>query len=555
MFTWQQVPVPALVVIVVWGLLPACYAESTPSAGEGGMDAGGSGGTGAVSGTGGVGDAGGTGGTGAIGDAGGIGGMDAGGSGGMDAGGSGGTSAINDGGGICGMDAGGTSGTGAIGDAGGVRDGSVCCDDDAGTCDCTDDGWSVPFALDPVGQALSPDVVIDANGNVTVTWARTLTNPTAKVWTRRYVPGTGWNEASPIEPLQGYTGTAYARTVIDHDGNVTAVWSQFVSDHYEIATNRYVADVGWGEVTSIGVNDSGGLSSLETSVVDDDGTVTVLWRRGTSSLWSNRFTPGVGWGSAEQVVMEAPILGSPQLATDGTHLTAVWLSGDDSVRSSRYIREMGWGPAAPVGTAIGVQWGTVQVVAGKDGSATVLWHQPDSTIGLDASDPHLPKSLWINRFTHDTGWGTAIQLAGSSDPPSSGGLIDDGDGNVMVAWNERRGSRSNLWFRRFTACAGWSTAALLDMSRTGLLGAPAFALVGQGKVIALWVETGDPDRMWWSKYTPNVGWGTPAIIELNGAPLSFRVTIAANHDTLAVVWSQYDRFDIPEQLWARLLRH
>ena len=91
-------------------------------------------------------------------------------------------------------------------------------------------GWgsAVPIETDNAGLAFAPQLVIDGTGNVPVLWEkRNLAGYTNDSWTNRYTTATGWGQAFILD------GTSDPATDVqigmDGSGDVLAVWQQ---DHF-----------------------------------------------------------------------------------------------------------------------------------------------------------------------------------------------------------------------------------------------------------------------------------------------------------------------------------
>jgi hypothetical protein len=109
-----------------------------------------------------------------------------------------------------------------------------------------------------------------------------------------------------------------AQVAVDPNGVVTAVWSQGGN----IWANRYTPGVGWGSAEPIG-----DIGSFPQVVVDPDAYVTAVW-----AGQFNRYTPGLGWA----VPRPSPTGFAPQVAVEANgHVTAVWSQGGN-IWSSRF---------------------------------------------------------------------------------------------------------------------------------------------------------------------------------------------------------------------------
>ena len=120
-------------------------------------------------------------------------------------------------------------------------------------------------------------------------------------------PSSGWGMAELIET--DTEGSAYVPEVsVDPFGNAVAVWQVFDGIHSNIWSNRYTAGVGWGTAELIMINNAGQAGFPQVSV-DYSGNAVAVWVQSDgihSNMWSNRYTSGVGWGNAELIETDIP---------------------------------------------------------------------------------------------------------------------------------------------------------------------------------------------------------------------------------------------------------
>ena len=137
---------------------------------------------------------------------------------------------------------------------------------------------------DDAGNAVYPQVAMDANGNAFAIWRQsdgTINN----IWSNRYSVGSGWGTATLVETDAGNT---YDRPQIamDASGNALAVWIQDYSIRTYIVSNRYTVGSGWGTATPI-ESDTGGIEDPQVAV-DASGNALAIWSKG-NNIVSNRF--------------------------------------------------------------------------------------------------------------------------------------------------------------------------------------------------------------------------------------------------------------------------
>ena len=192
--------------------------------------------------------------------------------------------------------------------------------------------------------------------------------------------------------------------VVDAGGNATVVWFQIDGTQYNIASNRYVAGEGWEGAVLLESN--GGDAFWPALAVDASGVVTAVWYQGGGSvydIWSNRFVPGEGWQGAELVEdWDQGTAWDPDLAVapDG-RVAAVWKADNGSrtaIWAASYAPGSGWGGAAAVDEGAA---GTPSDLHGgfESGTPFALWRVVNET----------GTSLWLNRLVPENGGATTTR--------------------------------------------------------------------------------------------------------------------------------------------------
>lgn len=209
------------------------------------------------------------------------------------------------------------------------------------------------------GNADDPHVAMDANGNALAVWVQSN-----HVYASRYVVGSGWQAQTPVENDANWA-VAVPRIAMTNNGDALVVWEQYFDNDLHdkipawknIWANRYVAGVGW-QVAQLIEHDDTGHALTPQVAFDGAGNALAVWRQWDGahySIWSNRFdaAAGAGWGAAG--LIEASDMGnafSPQIAVDGTgNALTVW-SQSYGVRTlidaNRYTVGVGWGSAGSI---------------------------------------------------------------------------------------------------------------------------------------------------------------------------------------------------------------
>ena len=363
-------------------------------------------------------------------------------------------------------------------------------------------GWGTAALIetDDTGDAFDPRIAIDAGGNALVVWVQDG-GPRRSIVASRYTAAANtWSTAVLIETDD--TGSAWKpKIAIDANGNALAVWAQDDGTENSVFANRYTASSNtWGTAVAIETDNVIGHSASEPQIaVDANGNALAVWAQSDGirdSIWANRYTAGSGWGTAALIETDdAGAAYTPKIAIDATgNAMAVWAQWDGtqtSIFANRYTAGTGWGTAAPIETDNALNAGTVQIAFDASGNAMAVWVQGD---GLS--------NVWANRYTAGTGWGTATLIetdnAGSAASPQ---IAFDSTGNALAVWSQSDGARINIWANRYTRGIGWGTAALIETDNAGDANEPQVGIDPSGNALAVWYQSnGTRSDIWANRY-------------------------------------------------------
>jgi hypothetical protein len=382
-------------------------------------------------------------------------------------------------------------------------------------------------------DAYGPKIAIDASGNALAVWLQdgdiTPAGYRYDVWARRYSAGV-WGTAELIETNNAGSASDDLQLAFDADGNAIAVWSQSSALAVNIWSNRYTAGVGWGTATLVGLNSA--FDFTPQIAIDADGNVLVVWIHvdTTYHIWANRYTAGAGWGTAAAIEANtADSADAPQIVIDANgNATAVWgQSSVGNIWANRYTAGAGWGTAALIEDGTGSAYGA-QIAIDAGGNVLAVWAQTNGMV----------YSVWSNRYSAGA-WGTAALIetdnAGSAEGPQ---IAIDANGNALAVWAQSNGSVTSIWANRFSSGA-WGTAQMIETDNSVNAGYPTIAFDANGNALAVWHQ---PRAITCNRYTIGIGWGTAALVDpdINNEPTGPpQIAFDANGNAW-VVWTQYD---------------
>jgi hypothetical protein len=292
------------------------------------------------------------------------------------------------------------------------------------------------------GYATIPQVAFDSNGNAIAVWAqRNDPNNNVSIYANRF-NGTNWGTAELIETGDaGNAGTP--QVAVDSNGNAIAVWRQYDGTKNNIYANRFNGTA-WGTAELIETGDSGNAFDPQVAL-DSNGNAIAVWYQddGTiNNIYANRFN-GTNWGTAELIETNTGYATSAQVAVDSNgNSIAVWIQRDSANNFSTYANRFNgtdWGTAELIETGDAGNALDPQVAVDSNGNAIAVWHQYDGT----------KNNIYANRF-NGTAWGTAELIetgdAGNAFYPQ---VALDSNGNAIAVWHQDDGTINNIYANRF----------------------------------------------------------------------------------------------------------
>jgi len=346
-------------------------------------------------------------------------------------------------------------------------------------------GWETPTLIEDLpGAASSPDVGVDSAGNEIAVWAQ-LDGAVPSIYANRFVPGTGWGTAAPIEASTAYASNPVV--AVDPDGSAVAIWTSYEEGHSynDLWANRFVPGSGWGTPSLLENN----TRSAQTGdiAMDPGGNAIALWMQqqvpgsGTYDVWADRFVPGSGWGTAT-LIEDGPGHAEPAgVAMDsGGNGIAVFIQ-DDGTRynnwANRFVPGSGWGTATLIENGPG-NVGAPAIAVDSVGNATAVWAQSDGTV----------YSAWANRFVPGSGWGTASLIEANTSNVRFTSVGTDSAGNAIAVWTQFDGTVYNVWANQFVPESGWESATLIETKNRGDSYDPRVVVDPAGDAVAGWAK-------------------------------------------------------------------
>lgn len=404
-------------------------------------------------------------------------------------------------------------------------------------------GAAVLVETDNAGDANSPDIAVDAAGNVTVVW-RQNDGTRNDIRSNRYVMGQGWVGPQPVE--YGNDDARGPSVAVDPSGNAVAVWRQSDGARYSAYAARYGAGA-WSWAAALEFDNTGDVYDVKIAF-DAIGNALALWQQGSNnqdSIWSSYLVAGLAWTSPQPVENLGDHASEVEIAFDPSgNALAVWRQSDgaqDSVWANRFdAATLSWGAATTIESGNTGRIEQPAIATDAAGNAIAVWRQLDGV--------SMRFDTWTNRYVAGQGWGTEQMISDGSGDTATPSVALDAAGNAIVVWYQYAGARTDIWANRYVAGQGWGAAQLIEHSDTGSANIVSVAMDSSGNAIAVWRQTdgtlvNNAPRydIWANRYVAGRGWGTPRLLETdNTGTADGPQLVMDSAGNATVAWGQSD---------------
>ena len=407
----------------------------------------------------------------------------------------------------------------------------------------SDPGWGVAQLLetDDTAEATYPQLAVDSEGNAITVWSQS-DGAMEKIWSNRYEIGVGWGTACVINPGGGSVYDE-PQVAMDVEGNAIAIWTQYYDGSTSVFSNRYVVGSGWGVAEVIEDNNFVHAHNPRLAM-NSEGIAVAVWTQDVD-IWSNRYTVESGWGMDELVETGSSIshIPSPTVAVDSEgNAIYVWSRYDgtcSNVSSKRYDIQLGWGTTELLETDDERDDAALaEVAVDSDGNAVAVWNQ-------GYTYDYRNYSIFTSRYVAGSGWEPAMQLGiEDADDECYPQVAMDAEGNAIIVWNQCDDmySRSNISASRFVVGSGCGPVVRLDSGDSGWHYRPEVAVDSAGNAFAVWLQEDSTGvNIWSSQYAVGTGWSMPMLAESESSGDAERQKVGMDENGNAIaVWHHHD---------------
>jgi hypothetical protein len=240
------------------------------------------------------------------------------------------------------------------------------------------------------GDASSPQVAMDSNGNAMVVWQQVDSSGNHSILANRYSDGV-WGGSKWLEAGSG--DASNPQIAMDNNGNAMVVWEQkHVAGPWEISARHYSAGV-WGAVTWL--NYAEGPAHPEIAM-DNNGNTMVVWSVNDYPSRSGIYARCYSTSAWEAVTWLKPVesAGSSHVAMDTNgNAVVVWKEVNSTGQQNMYAKQYFSG--AVIGPSLTITAPTAGVYL-RIMPVKVQWTGSDSGSGISNYGVKLDSGVWVS---------------------------------------------------------------------------------------------------------------------------------------------------------------
>jgi 6-phosphogluconolactonase (cycloisomerase 2 family) len=306
------------------------------------------------------------------------------------------------------------------------------------------------------GSSASPQIAFGPDGTAFAVWHQSNA-ARSQVWANRFTPASGgqWTGAVPIEEKAG--DALFPQLAVDAGGNAIVVWQQATGSHTDIWANRYVG--GWSTAAARAIENNDGNAFAPQVALDASGNARAIWFEFDSDasparnrVWSSRYTVNNDqWGAAAPVEDTPGSATEPRVALDSTgNAVAVWMQVGTRTGSGTPVINI-WSSRAATGSDT---WDAPVLLEKDDsgdarapsiamdanGNALAAWHQIRPPAGSPPPPPVF--NIWAARYTPGAtlngSWAPAelLQPFTTNADSVDARIVFDTSGTAIAVWSE-----------------------------------------------------------------------------------------------------------------------
>jgi len=251
--------------------------------------------------------------------------------------------------------------------------------------------WHHPASL---SDNISPDgndtetysqVAMDNNGNAIIVWAQYVNGGSfSQIFKSEYRNGVWTNPASLSDYINPDGNAHSPKVAMDNNGNAIIVWRQHDGANYQLLKSEYRGGI-WHHPASLSnkISPDGAAAGSPEIAMDNNGNAIIVWEQ-NSKIFKSEYRNGA-WtqpASLSDYINPNATAYSPKVTMDNNGNTIIVWQQSGGIYKSEYRNDV-WHHPASLSDKISpdeTSTRSPKVTMDNNGNAIIVWEQYDSAI-------------------------------------------------------------------------------------------------------------------------------------------------------------------------------
>lgn len=402
----------------------------------------------------------------------------------------------------------------------------------------------------------NPSVARDNSGNFAIAWQSEQIGQRYRydLYLQCYdAMGGSRGRNQHVNDEAGSVNLGYQAIAMTSNGHFVIVWPDDRAGNSDIYFQRYdaaYARQGGNQQANDDVGSAG--QSFPANIMDANGNFVIAWGDGrndyTGDIYFQRYDSSGGRRGNNQRVNDEAESGGPSIAVDGSgNFVIVWGARrngafESDIYFQRYDSFGGrQGNKQKVNDDSDLGGGGAKIAMDRGGHFVIVWD--------DLRDEN--NDVYFQRYdASGVRQGNNQKVNDNNDrttPQTSPAIVMDGNGNFVIVWEDGREGDSGIYFQRYDSSGGrQGNNQKVNDDANGGQQYPALAMDGDGNFVVAWEDRRDGNiDIYYQRYNSSgikQGNNQKVNDDLGNAWNRFPSIAMANDGNFVIVWEDY-RYD------------
>ncbi|MCX6746073.1 MAG: hypothetical protein NTX00_03595 [Candidatus Parcubacteria bacterium] len=426
-----------------------------------------------------------------------------------------------------------------------------------------------------------PQLQIAANNIPYIVWSDNSTG-NGDIYFKKWTPSVGWTKMNGDTGFDNLSNNSGASTVPQIKLNSENIPYIIWQDSNDVFFTRWTVGAGptvcgtgiddcWtkmdGTLGQDNISNTSGNSEFIQLAIDHQDNPYIIWREtisGNKEIYFSKWTPGVGWTKMDGTLGSENFSNNvgnsdmPQIQVDSNNNP--YVAWNDNALSTGDIDIIKWTP--------GVGWTKMDgVTSGYENVSSNTYVSNEVKLQLDTNDNpclvwtnglYITSEIYFTRWKLGIGWSKMNGSLGFDNVSDNSGysfepqIKLDKANNPYILWDDETTDDRDVYFSKWTPNVGWTkmngdSGSDNLSNNSGLSQSPQLILDSADRPFAYWYDDTNTSfihyELYLTKWTASVGW-----TKMDGVNAGYEI-ISNNAVITGFAQMQLDNMNFPYMLW------